>query len=185
MPGFPVDPYGFSTEDRLMWGKASMQYLFNTESPQFLEDLKFGDGTSIYNDRELSHMVDVKILLQTALKLFYALSGLYLFILGIVYNRKWMKTFWLALSNGGWLTIGLITLILTSIAISFDALFTAFHKLFFTGDTWLFYFSDTLIRLFPMQLWLDAFIAMGIITLGLALFFAFFGRKQNNSEKID
>ena len=180
MPGFPVDTFGFSTEDRLIWGKASMQYLFNTEGSQLLEDLRYEDGTSIYNQRELSHMVDVKILLQTALKIFYALGGLYLFIIGLVYNRKWIKTFWLALSNGGWLTIGIIALILSSIAISFDALFTTFHKIFFTGDTWLFYYSDTLIRLFPMRLWRDAFISMGVITLGLALFFAFFGRKQSN-----
>jgi len=85
---------------------------------------------------------------------------------------------WAAASKGGWLTLGLIGAILAAVVISFDALFTAFHKVFFVGDTWLFYFSDTLIRLFPMRLWQDAFIFMGIITVAVALFFAIYGNKK-------
>jgi hypothetical protein len=30
-----------------------------------------------------------------------------------------------------------------------------------------------------MRLWQDAFIAMGVITLAMALFFAFYGRKKS------
>jgi uncharacterized membrane protein len=32
--------------------------------------------------------------------------------------------------------------------------------LFFEGSTWLFPTSDTLIRLFPQQFWVDAFVLM-------------------------
>ena len=32
-----------------------------------------------------------------------------------------------------------------------------FHHLFFTGDSWLFYADDSLIRLFPEKLWIDGF----------------------------
>ena len=49
--------------------------------------------------------------------------------------------------------------------ISFQALFTNFHLLFFEGDSWLFFYSDTLIRLFPVQFWQDIFLAFGILTL--------------------
>lgn len=179
LPGFPADTYGFTTEERLSWGVSTMQYLFNNKGPQFLDNLRFDEYSSIYNPRETSHLVDVKNLLQTTLTLFYVLCGVYLVLIGFYFSRKWMKTLWLALSNGGWLTVGLIALILVLIAISFDSLFTNFHKIFFTGDTWLFYYSDTLIRLFPMRLWQDAFIAMGVITLAMALFFAFYGRKKS------
>jgi integral membrane protein (TIGR01906 family) len=178
MPGFPSDPYGFSKEDRLKWGSLSIHYLFNDEDPEFLENLRFEDGTSIYNERELSHMVDVKILLQQSLRLFY------FFLIGYIVIVIWAKIknqlhwVWEAASKGGWLTLGLIGAILAAVIISFDALFTAFHKVFFVGDTWLFYFSDTLIRLFPMRLWQDAFIFMGIITIGVALFFAIYGNKK-------
>jgi uncharacterized membrane protein len=43
--------------------------------------------------------------------------------------------------------------------------------LFFTGDSWLFLYSDTLIRLFPMRFWQDAFLFAGALDVlgGLAL----------------
>lgn len=179
MPGFPTDPYGFTTRERLKWGNLSMQYLFNNEGPEFLEKLKFEDGTPIYNEREVSHMLDVKILLQTTLTIFYILLGVLAVVIYLNWRKKTLKDIWRSLSVGGWITIGLIGSIIFGILISFEWLFTAFHKVFFTGDTWLFYYSDTLIRLFPMRLWQDAFIMMGTITLGLALFLAFFGRKRS------
>jgi integral membrane protein (TIGR01906 family) len=63
--------------------------------------------------------------------------------------------------------IGLIVLI--GIAINpnvFWGFFTAFHQLFFEGDTWLFLYSDTLIRLFPLRFWQDAFLLAAVIALG-------------------
>ena len=178
MPGFPSDPYGFSKEERLKWGSLSIQYLFNNEDPDFLENLRFEDGTSIYNQREVSHMVDVKILLQQTLRLFYLLLIVYIVIVIWAKIKNHLHWVWAAASKGGWLTLGLIGVILAAVVISFDALFTAFHKVFFVGDTWLFYFTDTLIRLFPMRLWQDAFIFMGIITVAVALFFAIYGNKK-------
>jgi integral membrane protein (TIGR01906 family) len=180
MPGFPADPYGFSKEDRLKWGTLSIQYLFNNSEPDFLENLRFDDGTSIYNERELSHMVDVKILLRQTSNLFFLFLVLYLVIIIWAIIKQKIPLIWNAASKGGWLTLCLIGLVLVAVVVSFDALFTAFHKVFFVGDTWLFYFSDTLIRLFPIRLWQDAFIFMGIITIVLALFFALYGREKGN-----
>ncbi|PKO07734.1 MAG: TIGR01906 family membrane protein [Chloroflexi bacterium HGW-Chloroflexi-3] len=178
MPGFPSDPYGFSKEERLKWGSQSIEYLFNNEDPEFLENLRFEDGTSIYNEREVSHMVDVKILLQQTLRLFYLFLIIYFVIIIWAIIKNQLHRVWGAASNGGGLTLGLIGAILIAVVISFDALFTAFHKVFFVGDTWLFYYSDTLIRLFPMRLWQDAFIFIGIITVAVALFFAINGHKK-------
>lgn len=178
LPGFPVDTYGFTTEERLQWGSKSIQYLFNNKEVESLEDLRFENGTQIYNQREISHMVDVKILLQQTLKIFYFLLAIYFVVFLWYIYKKQIYILWNALSKGGWITLGLIGAILFAVVISFDALFTAFHKVFFVGDTWLFRYSDTLIRLFPMRLWQDAFIFMGIITIGLALFFAVYGNKK-------
>lgn len=182
MPGFPSDPYGFSKEERLKWGSLSIQYLFNNEGPEFLENLRFEDGSSIYNDREVSHMVDVKILLQQTLRLFYLFLIVYFVIIIWAKMKNQLQWLWGAFSNGGGLTLFLIGAILIAVVTGFDALFTAFHKVFFVGDTWLFYFSDTLIRLFPMRLWQDAFIFMGIITVAVALFFAIYGNKKKSKK---
>ena len=67
------------------------------------------------------------------------------------------------LMRGGWLMVGLAAVIgviaVIGIAINpniFFSFFAGFHSLFFEGDSWLFLYSDTLIRLFPIRFWQDA-----------------------------
>src|SRR4030043_1063715 len=43
-PGFPADPYGFSLQDRLKYGKIAVDYLINPEDISFLGDLRFPLG---------------------------------------------------------------------------------------------------------------------------------------------
>jgi integral membrane protein (TIGR01906 family) len=177
LSNFPPDEFGFTTQDRLHWGKISMNYLFNREGIEFLQDLNFSDGSALYNDRELSHMLDVKVLVQAALKVWYAIIA-FLFLTGvfaqIIHARK---KFWRAVSVGGWLTIFLILLGLAAILIDFDALFRDFHAIFFQADTWLFYIDDTLIRLFPEKLWSDAFTFVGVFTLVGAVLCGILGQR--------
>ena len=165
LPNFPADEFGFTTQDRLDWGKVSLDYLTNREGIDFLADLRFEDGTTFYNERELSHMLDVKNLIQKALIAWYCAIGV---IFGLyIWSRlkKWSDVFWRGVSRGGLLTVGIIAAVLIGVVLNFDALFTQFHHLFFTGDTWLFYTNDSLIRLFPEKLWSDAFIFMGVFAL--------------------
>lgn len=181
LPQFPADPYGFSTEDRLKWGKISMEYLVNNEPDDFLGTLTFEDGSPLYNERESSHMLDVRILVKSALKAWYIL----LILLAVIGLAAWkigrLNDFWKAIARGGWLTLGIILLVIASTFIDFNSLFTAFHGLFFEGDTWLFFADDTLIRLYPLKLWSDAFIFMGIFTLVGALLCIFaIGRLSEN-----
>lgn len=168
-PNFPPDPYGFTTEDRLKWGILSMDYLVNDEPDNYLGTLTFDNGLSLYNERELSHMLDVRILVKNALKAWYALLGLTAVIGLFALKKGRLKDYWKSIAQGGWLTLGLIVLILFSTFIDFSGLFTAFHGLFFEGDTWLFFASDTLIRLYPLKFWSDAFIFMGGFTVFGAL----------------
>lgn len=64
-------------------------------------------------------------------------------------------------------TIGLIVLVGMVINPDvFNVFFVAFHSLFFEGNSWLFLFSDTLIRLFPVRFWQDAFLLAAVIALG-------------------
>jgi integral membrane protein (TIGR01906 family) len=39
--------------------------------------------------------------------------------------------------------------------LSWGEFFTTFHRLFFEGETWIFPYTDTLIRLFPIRFWMD------------------------------
>jgi integral membrane protein (TIGR01906 family) len=179
-PNFPPDSYGFTAEDRLHWSRLAIDYLLNDAGIQYLGDLKFDNGTPLYNERELSHMLDVKVLVQNMIVWWYILLAFFVVVAVAAWRFHLLKDLGLALSRGGWITIGLVAAILVAVAISFDTLFTDFHRIFFTGDTWLFLYSDTLIRLFPMRFWRDGFIAMGGFTIVTALIAAFFGKRLGN-----
>ncbi|MFN8435449.1 MAG: TIGR01906 family membrane protein [Anaerolineales bacterium] len=186
MPYFPADEYGFTKEDRLKWAKPSVEYLVNSADISYLGDLKFDNGNPIYGEAELSHMHDVKNVVQGALKVWY-LSIAVLILLAILAQRSgWMPLYLTGLRRGGWWMIGLaVTLgfiagagILLNPDIFWN-FFAWFHSLFFEGDSWLFYYSDTLIRLFPIRFWQDAVIAMAVIALSGGLGLAF-GLKTTN-----
>ena len=173
MPYFPPDEYGFTKEDRLRWAPYALDYLVNNEDISYLGDLKFDDGTPLYNERELSHMDDVKRVTQGALRVWYVSLAL-LASLGVwAWFGEWWQTYRLGLMRGGWLMVGLAAtiglIVVTGIAIDpnvFWNFFAGFHSLFFEGDSWLFLFSDTLIRLFPIRFWQDAFLLAAVIALG-------------------
>jgi len=175
-PGFPPDPYGFTKADRLKYAGISIDYLLNNSDISFFDQYKLADGSPMYNERELSHMRDVKILIQNAF-LGWGILGILLVLAGVIsWQQKNLNPFFRALSRGGWATLVIIGLILVGVVVSFNGLFTDFHRILFTGDTWLFYYSDTLIRLFPMQFWQDAFIWMGVFAIIQALIFGVFCR---------
>ena len=186
MPYFPADEYGFTKEDRLKWAKPSVEYLVNSADISYLGDLKFDNGTPIYGEAELSHMHDVKNVVQGALKAWY-LSIAVLVVLAILAQRSgWMPLYLTGLRRGGWWMIGLAATLGfiagAGILLNPDIFwnfFAWFHSLFFEGDSWLFYYSDTLIRLFPIRFWQDAVIAIAVIALGGGLGLAF-GLKTTN-----
>lgn len=169
LPGFPDDPYGFSLEDRLKWSAPSIRYLVNFEDVAYLGNLQFEDGEALFNDRELSHMVDVKAVVSgMRIALIVAILGIA--VLGYIMIRADAgDQFRTAVYRGSWALIGIIVGILILLAINFNQLFTWFHQLFFMSGTWVFYTSDTLIRLFPMRFWQDAFIFVGGFSLLLGL----------------
>jgi integral membrane protein (TIGR01906 family) len=162
---FPPDTYGFTTQERLQWSKIAVQYLLNDQGGSFLGDLTFADGSPVYNERELSHMLDVKNLVQSALLVWSVLLILLVTTWFLARRSKGLPGWYQSLSRGGWILAGLVVAILLTVAISFNELFTVFHRIFFQGDSWLFLFSDTLIRLFPIRFWQDAFILVGVIAL--------------------
>jgi integral membrane protein (TIGR01906 family) len=173
MPYFPADTYGFTKQDRLKWAKPSVEYLVNSADISYLGDLKFDDGQPIYDERELSHMQDVKNVVQGSLRVWYISLAILILLAIFAWRGNWRAEYLAGLQRGGWWMIGLaVTLGLIAgagILLNpniFWAFFAWFHSLFFEGDSWLFYYSDTLIRLFPIRFWQDAVIAMAVIALG-------------------
>jgi integral membrane protein (TIGR01906 family) len=164
-PGFPEDRYGFTTEDRLEYGNLTRRYLVSRQPLEVLRELRFDSGDPLYLERELSHLYDVKIVLQGVMRVFLVAVGVILIIGIYSWNNERFSTYLRAIARGGRLTAILLVAILFLTLISFQALFTNFHLIFFEGDSWLFSYSDTLIRLFPMRFWQDIFLVFGVLTL--------------------
>jgi integral membrane protein (TIGR01906 family) len=177
MPNFPADPYGFTKEDRIKWASISLEYFVNTNlDVSFIEDLRFADGTPVYNDREIPHFQDARVVLKGALQVWYV-SGTLLLLLSLWAGLgKWWPAFRHGLGRGGWLTLFLIAAIIFFAMLGFRTFFIAFHNIFFKPGTWMFYYSDTFIRLFPERFWFDMFLYIGAITVGLSLLIIFLTR---------
>ena len=189
LPDFPADEYGFTMQDRLHWGPYGINYLLNNADISYLGDLKFADGKPLFNERELSHMHDVKVVTQNFLHIWYVVIVI-LVLLGIwAWRSKWLPAFRQSLIRGGWLTLGLAVVVgmIATIGTSgsgdlFWQFFSGFHGLFFSGSSWLFEYSDTLIRLYPLKFWEDAVLYIGLVAalgaLGLV-----FGLKTGHKDQ--
>ena len=174
LPGFPEDLYGFSKEERLYWANVTRKYLIENQDIDALASQELDENTPLYNSRELRHLFDVKVVVRSAAIVFI---GVILFMGMMAYwafKSGYINRFKSALSQGGWLTIGIILSIMVYLVFNFDSLFENFHRIFFEGDTWLFRYSDTLIRLFPVRFWRDAFIWIGIMTFGAGFGIGYF-----------
>lgn len=177
-PDFPDDSYGFTQEERLRYAPLALDFLLNDEDISFLADQTFEDGTPLYNARELSHMQDVKELAQAGLRVWY--GGLLLLAAAgfWAWRVEALSSYRAALHRGGRITMYLIMILVVLITVSFTQIFVGFHRIFFEGDTWLFLFSDTLIRLFPIRFWRDTFVALGLLTLGGSVGVAYLTRER-------
>ncbi len=185
VPGFPPDDYGFTTAERIHWATYAWNYLVNSSDISYLGNLKFPDGQPLYNPRELSHMQDVKGVIQGTFRAWYVSLGV-LALIGVWgWRTGQARVFRRGLNQGGWLTIGIAALIGSIVLVGmlmdpdvFWNFFAWFHSLFFKGNSWIFQYSDTLIRLFPIRFWEDTFLAAAVIVLagGLGLAFGIRGR---------
>lgn len=154
--GFPPDPFGLSTEERIRLAKVCQDFLASNADISMLASLELPDGEPAFNDRELRHMSDVQAVYH-ALTLAGVVGGLIWLGggLALVVARQARETVPAALRNGSLVTFGLLIVVGLFMVVSWDDFFNAFHGLFFEGRTWIFPPSDTLIRLFPVRFWID------------------------------
>jgi integral membrane protein (TIGR01906 family) len=163
-PGFPGDIYGFTLKDRLHYAPFAVDYLLNDAGIDYLADLRFPDGRRLFTKSELRHMEDVKVVTRAAFFVLF-FGVIVATTAGFILWRWSRKVFYEAIFNGGVLTWGLVLFIVVAAITAWDFFFTTFHELFFEEGTWLFLYSDTLIRLFPEQFWFDAALTIGVLTL--------------------
>lgn len=148
-PDFPKADL-FSPNDRYYYASESVEYERGTRNFEQFKNL------GVYNDRELNHMVDVRVLLAQV-GVFQQMDGLLLLVLVVTLLAQPATRPFAArgVFNGALLTLGLFAALGLFAGIAFDAFFVDFHRVFFQGDTWLFYYTDSLIQFYPERFWND------------------------------
>lgn len=163
---FPADAYGFTREQRTPLALAGLYSVVPEGAGLMeLEQAKLPNGEPAFTAREIKHMQDVRVLMATVFPL-ALLIGSVLIILAIVLRASpaYHDAMPQGLRAGSILTLILLAGLVAYILINFDAFFLQFHQLFFEGDSFAFRYDDTLIRLYPEQLWNDAAILIGALT---------------------
>ena len=114
-------------------------------------------GLDIFDEKEKSHLLDVKKLVHRLHDVLFLLLALF-FLLAYIYdNGDWGKVL---------LYSGMIAAAIPVVLyfIPFDFVFTAFHNAFFACGTWVFEPGSALIQLYPFGFWYDA--AFGMLIRG-------------------
>jgi integral membrane protein (TIGR01906 family) len=174
--GFPPDSFGYTQQQRLDLASVNMRYVRDNLPREMLSNETL-NGTRVYSQREVTHMADVQAAFQSVWRAWWT-AFILLLLLGFVLWRKGEQiAFVSALKWGGFLTSGIILVIALLALFAWQVWFDNFHLLFFEPSSWLFAYSDSLIRLFPLQFWMDATFTVSAFSLAGGLLLAFIGSR--------
>lgn len=136
------------------------------------------DGASVLNDRERSHMRDVRGVFMGffALAIVASVSAL---VIAARRRGEDRALTWRAVQGGA---LGLIASLIVGGVIAFfafDALFETFHRIFFSSGSYAFDpTTDRLVQLFPFQFWNETAIAVGVVSIVIALVVALLAARR-------
>lgn len=141
------------------------------ETVNFLQgggELELNSGYLPYTSAELSHLNDVKKVMQGADYFFYGL--LLILTLTLTYHRKDKEQLKKFFKYGGITTAIAVLLVLIFILTNFGVIFTFFHWILFPQGNWVFAGDSLLIRTFPREFFvrMSGIIFVGTLILGAA-----------------
>ncbi len=169
-PNFPPDYFGFSQAERTRLAIIGIESIIGPRGVVVLREARLPDGSPAFVQREVDHMQDVRVVTDRIY-----VAQVVLFVAALVAAVVLMQSPATraaapdALLIGAGLTVALLVALVIFVLTGFDTFFTDFHRVFFTGNTWLFNDTDTLIRLYPPQFWFDAATLIGLASIVEAL----------------
>jgi len=161
---FPPDPFGYTQQERFDLASSNIHYL-RAHLPSDALSKQTLNGALVYNSREVLHMADVQAVFQSVLRVWHATFVLLLLMGLILWQQGERQTLASAIQSGGLLTSGIILTIALLALYAWQFWFNTFHLFFFKPGSWLFSYSDTLIRLFPVEFWFDATLTISVFSL--------------------
>lgn len=176
-----------SEEDGLMAvTKHMMKYLIgDKDTPDLQIRIRTAEGMrDFFNERELLHMADCRVLFKKALQLRYICIMLILFLL--VYGRfaivrdkgAFLRALGKGLLIGSAVFFGLVAILAIYMVADFSKAFVQFHLIFFDNDLWLLDPRDSLlINILPEGFFFDVvkkvlliFVPATAVFLGVSVF---------------
>jgi integral membrane protein (TIGR01906 family) len=159
--GFPSS-MRFQPAERLAISDAIVDYLRGGLTRQELAAVRTSAGGEALNTREVDHLVDVRVVVERLFRAHAVATVATLAAAVTLWLRRQRAGLARSLRHGVVATGALIAGVVGFSLVDFDAFFTAFHGLFFRAGTWTFEFTDTLIQLYPLPLWMDAVWKIGV-----------------------
>jgi integral membrane protein (TIGR01906 family) len=154
--GFPADRYGFSDDERETLALLGLRSIRpGSEGIALLERATLPDGTPAFDERELSHMDDVRMLFGVALRAQLVVVAAIAVLALVLVRSRLRAVVPRGLLAGALATLAIAVLAVPVILLGFEGFFTGFHEVFFEDDSWRFSDTDTLIRLYPERFWED------------------------------
>lgn len=129
---------------------------------------------AVFNDKEISHLIDVKELINRGRVVKVFLSLINLILLSLLINgsgNKLKELSKLSIFSGAFVFIIVIPFIFSK----FSGLFLKFHLIFFPQGNFEFSLNSTLIKLFPEQFFYDALIKLISISFYFAVILIIIG----------
>jgi integral membrane protein (TIGR01906 family) len=171
---FPADPYGFTPQQRFILASTNIHYV-RAHLPDDELSKQTLNGVAVYNEREVTHMADVQAVFQIILRIWQA-AFILLLLLGVVFVQNGKReAFASAIQWGGLVTAGMIFAITLLAIFAWQTWFDLFHRFLFVPGSWLFSYTDTLIRLFPIQFWFDATLTISVLAFVGGILLALIG----------
>lgn len=120
-------------------------------------------------------MADVRAVFQSVFRVGQMSLIVFLLLSFILWRSGERASLTSAVKSGGILTSGMILSIALLAIFSWQFWFNNFHLIFFKPGSWLFSYSDTLIRLFPVEFWFDATLTISVLSFVGGIILALFG----------
>jgi len=147
---------GFSNSQYSSYTRQIVHNFFS-EKPLYITDMEGNTIEDFFSLREITHMHDVKNVIQITLFILFA-SFIVSFILILLLRNGRVLFKHAAVS-----VLIFVLFISTAIIMNFDFTFALFHKILFRNDFWLLPENAVLIRMFPVSFFADFALFWGVI----------------------
>ena len=164
-----------------------------TVTDAILSDLVLGppafdvalDGEPVLNDRERSHMRDVRTIFMGFFGVAAVLGVAALTIAARRRDAVGRARTWGAVRAGALALVVALVVVGAGALVAFDVLFEIFHSIFFAGGTYTFDPStERLVQLFPFRFWQETAIAVGVVAVVLGAIVALVATRRRGSALV-